>query len=168
MNKIIPLSKKEPIKLFVSYSHSDSVWLGRLQPFLQFDHCHNKAYTWDDQKMTAGDRWDKEIRDALEKMDVFVCLLSIEFLTSHYIRTVELPRAFEREKANEIRIVPIIIYPNIDLKTECPELSVFNPLPKWGECWRQYEGERGDYGDAHGLIRKGLRDAINKAKKNIR
>ena len=155
-------SRKKAVELFVSYSHSDAVWLGRLQPLLQFDHCRDKAYAWDDHKMKAGDRWDKEIRAALDRMDVFVCLVSMEFLTSSYVRSVELPKAFEREEAGEIVIVPIVIYQNVPLKEECCELIDFNPLPKWGECWRAYEGEPGDYGDAHGLIRTGLRQAIDK------
>ncbi len=157
-------SRNGDVELFVSYSHMDSVWLARLQPMLQFDNCQDKAYVWDDQKMTAGDRWDKEIRAALERMDVFVCLVTIEFLTSRYITTVELKRALARKKRNEIDIVPIVIYPNVDLEDECAELTKFNPLPVWGRCWRQYESEDGDYRDANGLIRKGLRQAIGKAR----
>jgi hypothetical protein len=138
--------------------------LGRLQPLLQFDDSRDKAYPWDDQKMKAGDRWDNEIKAALERMHVFVCLVTTEFLTSGYIRSVELPRALEREKAKEIEIVPIVIYRNVCLKEECADLDAFNPLPTWGKCWREYEGEPGDYGDAHGLIRAGLRAAIGKAR----
>jgi len=154
----------EPVELFVSYSHNDAVWLGRLQPLLQFDNSKDKAYVWDDQKMKAGDRWDNAIKAALERMDVFVCLVSMEFLTSKYIRNVELPRALEREKATEIEIVPIVIHRNVPLGDECPELLAFNSLPQWGKCWREYEGEPGDYGDAHGLIRVGLRAAVEKAR----
>jgi hypothetical protein len=150
------------VELFVSYSHRNAVWLDRLQPLLKFDHCQDKAYPWDDQKMHAGDRWDKQIRGALERMHVFVCLVSIEFLASGYIRSVELPRALERAKGKEIELVPIVIYPNVDIKAECDELILFNPLPAWGKCWRDYQVEPGDYGDAHGLIRAGLRQAVGK------
>jgi TIR domain len=163
MSGATPRNRKKPVELFVSYSHFDAVWLGRLQPLLQFDHSRDKAYAWDDQKMRAGDRWDREIKGALERMDVFVCLVSTVFLTSRYIRSVELERALKREKAREIEIVPILIYPNVRLEDECAELEAFNPLPTWRKCWREYEGEPGDYGDAHGLIRAGLRAAIDKA-----
>ena len=162
MSRAISRSKKKDVELFVSYSHMDGVWLARLEPMLQFDNCRDKAYVWDDQKMKAGERWDKRIREALERMDVFVCLVTIEFLTSRYIRTVELKRALQREKKDEIEIVPIVVYPNVDLEDECAELIEFNPLPVWGRCWREYESEDGDYRDANGLIRKGLRQAIDK------
>jgi hypothetical protein len=162
MSRTASQSRKKSVELFVSYSHLDAVWLDRLRPLLQFEHCQDKAYHWDDQKMRAGDRWDREIKAALERMHVFVCLVSTEFLTSGYIRSVELPRALQREKGKEVQIVPIVIYRNVPLEQECRELVDFNPLPTWGKCWRDFEGEHGDYGDAHGLIRAGLRQAIAK------
>jgi hypothetical protein len=162
MSRTASRSQKQPVELFVSYSHRNAVWLDRLKPLLQFEHCRDSAYHWDDQKMNAGDRWDKEIKAALEQMDVFVCLVSTEFLTSGYIRSVELPLALKREKRKEIQIVPIVIYPNVRIEEECRELRAFNPLPAWDKCWRDFEGEPGDYGDAHGLIRAGLRQAVGK------
>ena len=157
-------SKTKPVELFISYSHLNPVWFERLRPMLKFNGCRDKAYVWNDQEMEAGDRWDKEIREALKRMDVFVCLVSVEFLTSEYIKDVELKRALARAKKKEVQIVPIVIYPNVDLKAECPELIAFNPLPDWGKCWRAYESDDGDYGDANGLIRTGLRQAIDKVR----
>lgn len=155
-------SRKKSVELFVSYSHTDAVWLDRLRPLLQFEHCLENAYHWDDRKMKVGDRWDEAINAALDRMDVFVCLVSTEFLTSKYICDVELPRALARAEEREIEIVPIVIYRNVPLKDEHPKLIKFNPLPVWDKCWRDFEVEPGDYGDAHGLIRAGLRQAIKK------
>lgn len=165
MSRTASRPPKNPVELFVSYSHHDSIWLDRLRPLLQFDKSREKAYPWNDQEMKTGDRWDKEIKAALDRMDVFVCLVTTEFLTSGYIRDIELPRAFEREKNGEIEIVPIVIYRNIRLEDECPGLRDFNPLPAWGKCWRDYKVQQGDYRDAHGLIRAGLRQAIEKVGK---
>ena len=157
-------SKSQSVELFVSYSHENAVWFERLRPVLKFDGCRDKAYAWNDQEMKAGDRWDREIKEALKRMHVFVCLVSLEFLTSGYIKDVELKRALAREKKKEIEIVPIVIYGGIDLGEECPELSEFNPLPLWGRCWRDFEKDGGEYQDAHGLIRRGLRQAIDKVR----
>jgi hypothetical protein len=151
-----PRARNKPVELLVSCSHHDALWLERLLPLLWFEDSRDNAYLWDDQRMKAGDRWDKEIRAALERMDVFICLVSMGSLRSRYIYDVELSRALKRE----IEIVPIMIDPNIPLKDECPDLLDFNPLPAWGKCWRDY----GDYRDAHGLIRAGLREAIGKAR----
>ena len=151
-----------PVELFVSYSHVNAPWFAKLRPLLKFNSPTGLAHVWHDQELEAGDRWDKEIRAALEEMDVFVCLLSFEFLASGYIMDVELKRALAREKKKEVQIVPIVLYP-MDLKAEHPQLYAFNPLPAWDKCWRDYERDGGEYQDAHKPIRDGLRQAIEKA-----
>lgn len=151
------------VELFVSYSHVDAAWFDRLRPVLKFDRCRDRAYAWNDQEMKAGDRWDKQIKEALERMDVFVCLVSFDFLASDYIKNVEVKRALAREKKGEIEIVPILIY-EMDLEADWPQLHAFNPLPAWGKCWRDYERDGGHYQDAQKPIRDGLRQAIDKAK----
>ena len=156
-------SKSKPVELFVSYAHVNAAWFDRLRPVLKFRHCRDKAVAWGDREIRAGDRWDKEIREALERMDVFVCLVSFEFLASDYIRCVELRRAFAREENKEIEIVPIVLYP-MSLKDDCPQLDAFNPLPAWGKCWLDYELETGHYQAAHKPICEGLWQAIDKVK----
>lgn len=162
MKRAAKATALRPVELFLSYAHLNQVWFDRLRPVAKFDGCRDRAYVWNDREMKAGDRWDREIRDALERMDVFVCLVSMEFLTSGYIRDVELKRALSRAKKREVEIVPIVVYPDIDLKAECAALCDFNPLPVWGKCWRDFEKDGGHYQDAHGLIRRGLRQAIDK------
>ncbi len=154
-------SKTKTVEMFVSYSHINETWFDRLRPVLKFNRCRDKSIAWNDQEMKAGDRWDKEIQEALERMDIFVCLVSFEFLASEYIKNVELKRALAREKKNEIEIVPIVLYP-MNLEEDCPQLNEFNPLPSWGKCWLDYEQESGHYQMAHKPIREGLRQAIDK------
>jgi hypothetical protein len=161
---ITPRRSRKPVELFLSYAHANAVWFDRLRPVTKFHDCKDRAFVWNDQQMKAGDKWDKEIRDALERMDVFVCVVTFEFLSSGYIRDVELKRALERAETENVAIVPILIYPEIDLKDECPELAEINPLPDWGKCWRDFEQDGGHYQDAHGLIRRGLRQVINKVR----
>ena len=156
--------KPKQVELFVSYSHQNAQWFKRLQPLLKFTNPRTNApRAWHDQELKAGDRWHNEIKEALERMDVFVCLLSFEFLASGYIMDVELKEALKRDKKNEVEIVPIVLY-EMDLQTECRKLSAFNPLPVWGKCWRDYERDGGHYQDAHKPIRDGLREAIDKVR----
>jgi hypothetical protein len=96
-------------------------------------------------------------------MDVFVCLLSYEFLASEYIMKVELSQALQRQKKGEVEVIPVMLYP-VDLKRECAELHGFNPLPAWGKCWRDYEQDNGHYQDAHKPIREGLWQAVEKVR----
>lgn len=161
MNHPTHQTMAKQVEIFVSYSHENDVWLERLRPVLKFNQSREKAYVWNDQVMKAGDRWDKEIREALDRMDVFVCLVSFEFLASSYIRDVEIPIALERAKDHKIEIVPIVLFP-MSLDHEHPELNAFNPLPCWGKCWLDYQTETGYYQAAHMPIREGIRDAIEK------
>jgi TIR domain-containing protein len=150
-----------PVRLFVSYSHLNQPWFGRLSPLLKFKTKPHVAHVWHDHELKAGDHWDKDIQQELEQMDVFVCLLSFEFLASDYIMDVELPRALAREKNGEVEIIPIVLFP-MDIHKESPELFAFNPLPAFGKCWSEYEQNGGHYQNAHKPIRDGLWQAIEK------
>ncbi len=154
-------SNTKPVELFVSYSHENAPWFGKLRPLLKFRRPTNVAHAWHDQELKAGDRWDDRIRAALDAMDVFVCLVSYEFLDSDYIMDVELKQALKREENGEIEIVPIVLY-DVNLEEDCPELKPFNPLPSWDKCWLDYRQNTGHYQAAHKPIREGLRQAIDK------
>jgi hypothetical protein len=96
-------------------------------------------------------------------MDVFVCLVSYEFLDSDFIMNIEVPKALAREQKGEVVIVPILLY-DVNLEVEYPDLSAFNPLPASRKCWRDFEHNGGHYQDAHKPIRDGLHQAIEKVK----
>jgi hypothetical protein len=115
---------------------------------------------WHDTELKVGDRWDKEIRDELERMDIFLCLVSYQFLASDYIRDVELRRAQERHETGDIEIVPVAVY-QMDLEHDCEFLHRLNPLPAWGRCWRDFERD-GDWNDALYPIGNGIKQAIEK------
>jgi hypothetical protein len=152
-----------PVRLFVSYSHLDKDWFGKLRPLLRFGGVAPPAHVWHDQELKAGDRWDREIRSALAEMDVFLCLVSYQFLASDYITEVEMKQALRREKQHKTQIVPLVI---CDMEErDIKHLKPFNPLPAWGRSWRSYEINGGDTMDAHKPIRAGLWDAIEKVLK---
>ncbi|MEK6260574.1 MAG: toll/interleukin-1 receptor domain-containing protein [Planctomycetota bacterium] len=152
------------IRLFVSYSHLDRKWFKKLRPLLKFrDSTTTSAEFWHDNELKAGERWDKEIRDELEQMDVFLCLVSYHFLQSDYISEVEMKTALTREKAHKTIIVPLIIC-DMD-ERDIKHLKPFNPLPAWGRSWRSFEMNGGRTMDAHKPIRTGLLDVIEKVKR---
>jgi hypothetical protein len=70
----------------------------------------NLTHIWHDQQLEAGNRWDDEIRGALREMNVFVCLVSYEFLASDYVMQVELKESLRQEKKKEVAIVPILLH----------------------------------------------------------
>ena len=90
--------KVRPVPMFVSYSRENAAWCRRLLPVLKVKANVDTLQPWHDTELKAGDRWDKEIRAELERMHIFLCLVSYQFLASDYIRDVELPRAKARHK----------------------------------------------------------------------
>jgi len=148
--------------MFVSYSHENAAWCKRLHPVLKVKANVDTLEPWHDTALKAGDRWDKEIRDELGRMHIFLCLVSFDFLASDYIQKVELEKAKERLKKAEIEVVPVVLYP-MDLKSDCEFLYQFNPLPEWGKSWRDFEKD-GDWRDALYPIGNGVKQAIEKAR----
>jgi hypothetical protein len=155
--------KARPVRMFVSYSHEEAAWCKRLLPVLRVKANVDTLQLWHDTELKAGDRWDKEIRTELEQMDIFLCLVSYQFLASGYIQEVELPRARARHKKGEIEVVPVVLYRMDDLEHDCEFLYQLNPLPEWGKSWRDFEKD-GDWKDALYPIGKGVKQAIEKAR----
>ena len=134
----------------------------RLLPVLRVKANVDTLQPWHDTELKAGDRWDKEIRAELERMDIFLCLVSYQFLASGYIQNVELPRAKTRHKNGEIEVVPVVLYP-MDLENDCKFLYGLNPLPEWRKSWRDFKKD-GDWNDALYPIGNGIKQAIEKAR----
>jgi hypothetical protein len=157
------ISKVSSVRLFVSYSHENVTWSKRLMPVLKVKANVAGLRPWHDSELRTGDMWDEEIRLELKQMDIFLCLLSMQFLASRYIREIELPEALRRHAKGEIEIVPLLLYP-IDCESDCPELQRFHPLPVFGKSWRDFEQNGGDWNDALYPIGNGIKQAIDKVR----
>jgi len=155
------MKRTPPIRIFVSYSHVDKDWFAKLRPLLKFNPPAEVAHVWHDQELKASDRWEKEIKAELARMDIFLCMVSYNFLDSAFISDVEMKEAMKREKQRQTIIVPLYICDMADRDIE--HLKPFNPLPAWGRSWRSYERGDGHTMDAHKPIRTGLWEAIEKA-----
>jgi hypothetical protein len=158
------IRRKRFVKLFISYSHQNKVWMGHLAPLLDgFKYDDRLAsrpelqyvHAWHDKELTMGNPWDVEIQQELEEMDIFVPLVSAHFFSSWYIQNVELKRAKERHSTGEILVVPIKLY-DVNLREKCPFLHGFSTLPVTDRWWNSYP----DPNEAHRLIDDGLWAAI--------
>jgi hypothetical protein len=100
-------------KVFVSYSHKDSIWLEELRPHLG-SLAREKGFAssfWDDTKIKAGSDWQTDIYDALNAAKVAILLISKYFLDSDFITTNELPPLLAAAKTEKAVILPIILSP---------------------------------------------------------
>ncbi len=98
-----------PLKVFLSYSHDDDPKL--FQDFrnqLMALEDDKIIKVWADRDISAGRDWDREIKKSLNECHIFLALTSASFNASGYIRGVEMQTAWERHKAGECRIVPVM------------------------------------------------------------
>jgi TIR domain len=96
-------------EVFLSYSHADKVWRDRLAKHLRVLEKQDILAVWDDGKISAGVRWEEEILRALDSAQVVVILVSADFLGSDFILGVEVPKILERLRAEELKVVPILV-----------------------------------------------------------
>lgn len=108
-DRVKPLMPQKNV--FISYAHEDSGlkdhFLMHLRP-LMYD---GGIDLWDDTRIGAGQRWEREIETALESASAAVLLISAAFLNSQFIREREVPQLLERNKSGRLPIMPIILKP---------------------------------------------------------
>lgn len=97
--------------IFFSYSHRDEALRDQLETHLAMLKRQGFIETWHDRRLTAGQPFDAEISDNLERADIVLLLVSPDFLASDYCYDRELKRALERHKAGSCTVVPVILRP---------------------------------------------------------
>ena len=104
-NKNIKMTKK---KIFISYSKEDKeTYMHKFLKAIKSLCDEGLIEPWMDEWIEIGKEWDAEIQRNIEECDIMVCLVSDDFLNTHYIRKKEVAKAMEEEK----KLYPIIIRP---------------------------------------------------------
>lgn len=101
----------DPLRIFVSYAHTDSACLDRLLVHLRPLERKSKIDCWSDRRIRAGDKWRKDIAANIESAAVAILLVSADFLASDFIVNHELPPLLIKAEASGTRIIPVIVKP---------------------------------------------------------
>ncbi|MFA6152672.1 MAG: toll/interleukin-1 receptor domain-containing protein [Chitinophagaceae bacterium] len=118
------------MKAFISYSHKDSEMLERLHTHLIQLKREGKLTTWTDEEIAAGGKLQNLISSNLNSSQIFLALLSPDYIASGYCYEKEFMRAQELMKSGSIILVPIILEPCDWLNTPFAD---FKALPKDGK-----------------------------------
>ncbi|MEM9848751.1 MAG: SUMF1/EgtB/PvdO family nonheme iron enzyme [Bacteroidota bacterium] len=97
------------IDIFIAYAREDKVFLDELRKQLRIlkrNGTVNKI--WYDGEIIAGQTWEAEIKQELESADIFLLLLSPDFINSDYAYDIEMTKALERHRNGEATLIPII------------------------------------------------------------
>ncbi len=87
---------KDALNVSVSYSHRDEAIKNELVKHLEPLRRLNLIEAWHDRKLKAGEEFDTVISNALDKSDIILLLISIDFINSEYCYGIELDRALDR------------------------------------------------------------------------
>ncbi len=107
--------RKSAVSIFVCHSNQDDWFLKEKSAMASALKLLEQrgVDVWWDKEINAGEDWGHEIRKQLEKADIAVCLVSLNFLASDYIMKVEARRLLERRSRNGLYIFPVLL-------SECP------------------------------------------------
>jgi hypothetical protein len=149
------------INTFIIYAREDKEikerLLAHINPF-------RKVYDlvlWHDEYLVAGQEWKPRIESRLEQTDLFLLLVSVDFMNSEFINQVEFKSAIERHKAKKSVVVPIIInYCQWDIDFRYSEynfnLKELHVLPQEGIPIDEWKTREKAYNDIAAGIRKVL------------
>jgi len=95
--------------IFISYSHHDEGWRKTFERALNLGTYKADILVWSDKRISVGDKWEKEIKDAILKSRVALLLVSNNFVKSDFIQRKELKDLIESQRIRGLTIfwVPI-------------------------------------------------------------
>src|SRR2546421_828041 len=96
--------------IFISYSHKDEEWKDRLRPHLKMLEQAGRIVIWDDRDIDGGAQWYNEIKQAMDKAAMAVCLISADYLSSDFCTKEEVPYLLERRERDGMVLLPILIH----------------------------------------------------------
>jgi len=98
-------------RVFFSYSHRDEELRNELETHLAALKRQGVIETWHDRRIGAGENFENEISENLQKADIILLLVSSDFIASEYCYGVEMTRAMERHESGEAHVIPVILRP---------------------------------------------------------
>lgn len=119
------------MKAFISYSHKDENYLERLKVHLAQMKREGIIAEWTDKEIHAGSSLDNEINNALATSEIFLALVSPDYIASNYCYEKEFETAQKMQDEDQLMIVPIIVEPCDWQKTPFGKLKA---LPKDGKA----------------------------------
>ncbi len=163
--------KKNPYKLFISYSRADSKWKNELIKNLAALKNQELITTWHDKEIESG-LWEPQIKDAMNNANIFLLVITQNFIASDYITSNEITEAYRKYLAKDALIFPIIfdscdwkIQPisksekefDIELNTEIfPSLGKFQALPKNGKPIKNWPNRQDGFLDIINQLKRSL------------
>jgi len=138
------------MNIFVSYTHVDERYLERLHKHFAMLKREGDFFAWTDHDILAGVQIDNRIRKELKSSNVFLALISPDYLASNYCYEEEFKHALALFKEGQMRIIPVIVEP---CDWHSSPFSEFKALPNDGKPVSEWTNSNNAFLD----VVKGLR-----------
>ena len=137
---------KEPLKVFITYSHKDPQENKDLKTHLAVMEQNGEIKIWDDNEILPGDEWYKDISNNLFTSDILLYLVSHTSLASENCNK-ELAEAL----GEKIRVIPIILE---DCDWRSHKVSKLEVLPDKGKPINEWQPKNRGWQNVVNGIRK--------------
>jgi TIR domain len=115
-----------PFRVFIGYTSKDREYSEQLETHLSQLRRNGFIATWTERAIAPGMERDREICAALQEADLYIFLVSPDFLASDSIDDIQVKVALERQASGRAGIVPVLVRP---ADWELSRLSRFEVLP---------------------------------------
>ncbi len=96
-----------------------------------------KITIWDENHFNAPSAWETELHQHLESADVFLLLISPDFVASDSCYNVQMKRALERYKQGSAIVIPLLLRPTFWQHLPFASLQMLptgaRPISKWAD-----------------------------------
>jgi hypothetical protein len=129
-------------KIFISYSHSDEVWLEELRKRLEPHLEDGKLSVWADTNIEQGEKWKPQIWAALNTACVAVLLVTQEFIASPFIMREELPQLTQAHGEGKLKLMWVAVSSSTVKRTAIEDYQCLNELEKPLDSLPEHEKRR--------------------------
>jgi|GEM_PF-1922279 len=122
--------------VFISYSREDEAEKVTLLTHLNILNRDGQLDLWSDDKIKAGETWQRQISEAINRANVAILLISANFLSSEFIMDQEVNTLLQRRRREGLIIFPVIAkacaWDRIDWLNRM-EIRPRDGRPVWGD-----------------------------------
>src|SRR6266487_1683887 len=130
------LQRKEPVEVFCSYAREDKDLCDQLRKHLRPLERQGQLTFWYDRLINAGTDRAEVIDEHLSAASLILLLISSNFMDADYCYGIERQRALEKHRANEARVIPILLRP---VDWQGAPFAHLQPLPINGKPITKWE-----------------------------
>jgi tetratricopeptide (TPR) repeat protein len=128
------------LKVFIAHSGEDTAWCNELEQQLAVLWRQGLITILTREKIEPGKEQQAEVARYLDTAQIILLLISPAFISSKQCYDIEMSRAVERYKADEVRLIPVLLKPTAGW--EHMPFGELQPLPSNGKAistWSKIE-----------------------------